>query len=187
MMNRHSPPPPPQRKQPLSDRAIQRMGVAPPPRLLDNYGEGVVLPTVGELRDLVIQLKDVLEQETAQLERFDYDSLERTSEQKRVIGGLLREKQKVLNQHPQALLDTPEPERKDLERLLAEMQKVGRRNEIVVRTARDANRKLLDAVIRGATKQSQLGTGYGRSGAMTALTTNYAARQPVSLFNNETC
>ena len=200
MMHRHSPPQPPGRPQPgkpqqpqpgkpqpLSDRAAQRLGITPAPRLLDNYGDGVVLPTVGELRDLVIQLKDVLEQETAMLERFQYDNLDRTSEQKRVIGGLLREKQKVLSQHPDALLQTPEPERKELERLLAEMQKVGYRNEIVVRTARDANKKLLDAVIRGATKQSQLGTGYGRTGAMTQLTTNYAARQPVSLFSNETC
>lgn len=175
------------RPQPLSDRAAQRLGIAAAPRLMENTGDGAVLPTVAELADLVIQLKDVMEQETAMLERFAYDDLDRTTEQKRVIAGLLREKQKVLNQNPQALRDAPEADRKRLERLLAEMQKVGYRNEIVVRTARDANKKLLDAIIRGATKQSQLGTGYGRTGAMTALTANYAARQAVSLFNNETC
>jgi flagellar biosynthesis/type III secretory pathway chaperone len=180
---------PPQQsaRQPLSPRTAQRMGLETRPRLMDNIGAGAVPPTVAELSDLVIQLKDVLQEETAALERFAYDGLERTTEQKRIISGLLRDKQKVLRQHPDALTTAPEAERKRLENLLAEMQSVGRRNEIVVRTARDANQKLLNAVIRGATKQNQLGTGYGRSGAMTALTANYGSRQPVSLFNNETC
>jgi flagellar biosynthesis/type III secretory pathway chaperone len=174
-------------RQPLSPRAAQRMGLDTRPRVVDNIGAGAVPPTVTELSDLVIQLKDVLQEETAALERFSYDGLERSTEQKRIISGLLRDKQKVLRQHPDALQHAPEAERRKLEKLLAEMQAVGRRNEIVVRTARDANQKLLNAVIRGATKQSQLGTGYGKSGAMTSLTANYGARQPVSLFNNETC
>jgi flagellar biosynthesis/type III secretory pathway chaperone len=174
-------------RQPLSPRAAQRMGLDTGPRIVDNTGAGAVPPTVAELSDLVIQLKDVLQEETAALERFAYDGLDRSTEQKRIISGLLRDKQKVLRQHPDALRDAPEAERKRLEKLLGEMQAVGRRNEIVVRTARDANQKLLNAVIRGATKQSQLGTGYGRSGAMTALTANYGSRQPVSLFSNETC
>lgn len=175
------------RPQPLSERAAQRLGIQTGPRMVDNYAEGTVVPSIAEISDLVIQLKDVMQEETAMLERFAYDGLDRTTEQKRVIGGLLREKQKVLDKHPDALREAPESDRKKLEKLLGEMQTVGKRNEIVVRTARDANKKLLDAVIRGATNQSQLGTGYGRTGAMTALTANYAARQPVSLFSNETC
>lgn len=175
------------RQQPLSDRAAQRMGISTGPRMVDNYGDGIVLPSIAEISDLIIQLKDVMQEETAMLERYAYGNLERTTEQKRIIGGLLREKQKVLDKHPDALREAPEADRKQLEKLLGEMQAVGKRNEIVVRTARDANKKLLDAVIRGATKQSQLGTGYGRTGAMTALTTNYGARQAVSLFSNETC
>ncbi|WP_341914109.1 hypothetical protein [Ferrovibrio terrae] len=177
----------PAARQPLSPRAAQRLGLDAGPRMVDNIGPGAVPPTVAELSDLVIQLKDVLIEETAALERFAYDGLDRSTEQKRIISGLLRDKQKVLRQHPDALRAAPEAERQRLEKLLSEMQAVGQRNEIVVRTARDANQKLLNAVIRGATKQSQLGTGYGRSGAMTALTTNYGARQAVSLFNNETC
>lgn len=174
-------------RQPLSPRAAQRLGLDTRPRVMDNLGQGAVPPTVGELSDLVIQLKDVLQEETAALERFAYDGLARTTEQKRIISGLLRDKQKVLRQHPDALASAPEGARRKLEQLLSEMQEVGKRNEIVVRTARDANQKLLNAVIRGATKQSQLGTGYGKSGAMTALTANYGSRQPVSLFSNETC
>lgn len=183
-MNQKLPQP---RHHPLSDRAAQRLGIAATPRVTDNYGDGIVVPSIAEISDLVIQLKDVMQEETAMLERYAYDNLDRTTEQKRIIGGLLREKQKVLDKHPEALREAPEAERRKLEKLLGEMQTVGKRNEIVVRTARDANKKLLDAVIRGATKQSQLGTGYGRTGAMTALTANYGARQPVSLFNNETC
>lgn len=174
-------------RQPLSPRAAQRLGLDTRPRVMDNLGQGAVPPTVGELSDLVIQLKDVLQEETAALERFAYEGLARTTEQKRIISGLLRDKQKVLRQHPDALASAPEGARRKLEQLLTEMQEVGKRNEIVVRTARDANQKLLNAVIRGATKQSQLGTGYGKSGAMTALTANYGSRQPVSLFSNETC
>ncbi|MEK9969528.1 MAG: hypothetical protein VW600_10355 [Ferrovibrio sp.] len=174
-------------RQTLSPRAAQRLGLDTRPRVMDNIGAGAVPPTVAELSDLVIQLKDVLQEETAALERYAYDDLERSTEQKRIISGLLRDKQKVLRHHPDALASAPEAERRKLENLLAEMQAVGRRNEIVVRTARDANQKILNAVIRGATKQSQLGTGYGKSGAMTALTANYGSRQPVSLFNNETC
>jgi flagellar biosynthesis/type III secretory pathway chaperone len=177
---------PPQR-QPLSDRAAQRMGLPTGPRMTDNMGPGAVPPNIDELSDLVIQLKDVMQEETAMLERFAYDGLDRSTEQKRIISGLLRDKQKVLRQHPDALRDAPEADRKRLEKLLTEMHAVGQRNEIVVRTARDANQKVLNAVIRGATKQSHLGTGYGRTGTMTALTTNYGARQAVSLFNNETC
>jgi flagellar biosynthesis/type III secretory pathway chaperone len=177
----------PAARQPLSPRAAQRLGLDAGPRMIDNIGPGAVPPTVAELSDLVIQLKDVLIEETAALERFAYDGLDRSTEQKRIISGLLRDKQKVLRQHPDALRQAPEAERRKLEKLLSEMQAVGQRNEIVVRTARDANQKLLNAVIRGATKQSQLGTGYGQSGAMTALTTNFGARQAVSLFNNETC
>lgn len=173
-------------RQPLSDRAAQRMGLTGT-RMIDNAGAGAVPPSIAELSDLVIQLKDVMQEETAALERFSYDGLDRSTEQKRIISGLLRDKQKVLRQHPDALRDAPEADRKRLEKLLEDMHRVGQRNEIVVRTARDANQKVLNAVIRGATKQSQLGTGYGRSGAMTALTTNYGSRQPVSLFNNETC
>jgi flagellar biosynthesis/type III secretory pathway chaperone len=183
-VNQKSPPP---ARQPLSPRAAQRMGLDLRPRVMDNIGAGAVPPTVAELSDLVIQLKDVLQEETAALERFAYDGLARSTEQKRIISGLLRDKQKVLRQHPDALASAPEGDRKKLENLLTEMQEVGKRNEIVVRTARDANQKLLNAVIRGATKQSQLGTGYGKSGAMTALTANYGSRQPVSLFSNETC
>lgn len=179
----HKPP----ARQPLSPRAAQRLGLDTTPRVRDNIGPGAVPPTVDELSDLVIQLKDVMQEETAALERFAYDGLSRTTEQKRIIAGLLRDKQKVLRQHPDALAEAPEAARRKLEKLLQEMQEVGKRNEIVVRTARDANQKLLNAVIRGATKQNTLGTGYGKSGAMTALTANYAARQPVSLFSNETC
>lgn len=175
------------RPQPLNARAAQRMAVETQPRPADNCGTGAVPPTLPELSDLVIQLKDIMQQETAMLERHDYDNLPRTTEQKRIIAGLLRDKQKVLKQHPDALHDAPEAEREKLKRLLGEMQDIGKRNEIVVRTARDANKMLLDAVIRGATKQSQLGTGYGRTGTMTALTTNYGARQAVSLFSNEVC
>lgn len=109
------------------------------------------------------------------------------TEQKRVVAGLLREKQLVIKEHPEALSEASPAERAAFETLLGEMQAVGKRNELMVRTARDANKMLLDAIIRGATKQSQLGTGYGRGGAMTALTTNYAARQAVSLFSNERC
>ncbi len=174
-------------RQTLSPRAAQRLGLDTRPRVVDNIGAGAVPPTIAELSDLVIQLKDVMQEETAALERFSYDGLDRSTEQKRIIAGLLRDKQKVLRHHPEALREAPEVERQRLEKLLTEMQAVGRRNEIVVRTARDANQKLLNAVIRGATKQSQLGTGYGRSGAMTSLTANYGARQAVSLFNNETC
>src|SRR3546814_8620953 len=86
-----------------------------------------------------------------------------------------------------ALKTAPEAERQKLEDLLADMKVIGKKNEMAVRVARDANKMLLDAIIRGATKQSQLGTGYGRTGAMTALTANYGARQPVSLFSNESC
>lgn len=175
------------RPQPLSPRAAQRLGIDTGPRMVDNTGAGAVPPSIAELSDLVIQLKDVMAEETAMLERHAYDDLPRTTEQKRIIAGLLREKQKVLREHPEALRDAPERARQGLEHLLTEMQKVGYRNEIVVRTARDANKMLLDAVIRGATKQSQLGTGYGRNGTMLALTANYGARQPVSLFSNETC
>ena len=174
-------------RQPLSPRAAQRLGIDTRPRVMDNIGQGAVPPTVAELSDLVIQLKDVMQEETAALERFAYDGLARSTEQKRIISGLLRDKQKVLRKHPDALASAPENERRKLEKLLTEMQVVGKRNEILVRTARDANQKLLNAVIRGATKQSQLGTGYGKSGAMTALTANYGSRQPVSLFSNETC
>lgn len=178
---------PQSQKQPLSPRAAQRLGIPVGPRMTDNNGPGAVPPTVAELSDLVLQLKTVMQQETAALERYDYSNLPRMTEQKRILAGLLYEKQKVLREHPDALKAEPEKQRKLLEGLLNEMQEIGTRNELVVRTARDANKMLLDAVIRGATKQSQLGTGYGRSGAMTALTANYAARQPVSLFSNEKC
>lgn len=176
-----------QRTQTVNPRVAQRRGVEASPRPADNCGVGAVPPTVMELSDLVIQLKDIMQQETAMLERHDYADLPRTTEQKRIIAGLLRDKQKVLKQHPDALHGAPEADREKLKSLLSEMREIGKRNEIVVRTARDANKMLLDAVIRGATKQSQLGSGYGSTGAMTALTANYGARQPVSLFNNEVC
>lgn len=185
-MNNHQKTPS-NRQQPLNSRVAQRMGIETGPRPADNCGVGAVPPTVPELSDLVIQLKDIMQQETAMLERHDYDDLPRTTEQKRIIAGLLRDKQKVLKQHPDALHDAPEADREKLKCLLGEMQEIGKRNEIVVRTARDANKMLLDAVIRGATKQSQLGSGYGSTGAMTALTANYGARQAVSLFSNEVC
>lgn len=177
-----------QQKRPtLSPRAAQRLGIPTGPRMTDNHGAGAVPPTIAELTDLVTQLKDLMQEEIATLERYDYNNLPNLTEQKRIIAGLLRERQMVLKEHPEALKEAPEAERKAFETLLGEMQAVGKRNELVVRTARDSNQILLDAVIRGATKQSQLGTGYGRTGTMTALTTNYGARQPVSLFNNEHC
>lgn len=155
--------------------------------MVDNHGAGALPPTIAELSDLIMQLKNVMIEESAALDRFDYDNLPRMTEQKRIISGLLREKQQVLKKHPEALSGASAAERATFENLLREMQTVGKRNELMVRTARDANKMLLDAIIRGATKQSQLGTGYGSSGAMTALTSNYGARQPVSLFSNERC
>lgn len=157
------------------------------PRMVDNHGVGAVPPTVAELSDLVIQLRDLMQEEIRILDRHAYDGLDKLTERKRVIAGLLRERQMVLRENPDALKAAPEADRKKLEVLLSEMQAVGKKNEMVVRVARDANKILLDAIIRGATKQSQLGTGYGRTGAMTALTANYGARQPVSLFSNENC
>lgn len=159
----------------------------PPPRMVDNHGAGALPPTIAELSGLVMQLKNVMIEESAALDRFDYDNLPRMTEQKRIVAGLLHEKQRVLKAHPEALSDAAPAERAAFEKLLGDMQAVGKRNELMVRTARDANKMLLDAIIRGATKQSQLGTGYGRGGAMTALTTNYGARQAVSLFSNENC
>ncbi|WP_341701905.1 hypothetical protein [Ferrovibrio sp.] len=156
-------------------------------RMIDNHGAGAVPPTVAELSDLVAQMRDLMLEEISLLDRHVYDGFDRLTERKQVIAGLLREKQQVLKQHPDSLLETPEGERKAFEALLADMKAVGKKNEMVIRVARDANKMLLDAIIRGATKQSQLGTGYGRNGAMTSLTTNYGARQPVSLFSNESC
>lgn len=164
--------------------------VAPPPpaaRMTDNHGTGAVPPTIAELSSLVNQLREVMQEEIAALDAYAYDGLAQMTERKRVIAGLLHEKQKVLQKHPDCLKEAPETERGAFEILLAEMKEIGRKNEMAVRVARDANKMLLDAIIRGATKQSQLGSGYGRSGAMTALTTNYGARQPVSLFSNESC
>lgn len=172
---------------PSSPRPGQRPAPPQEPRMVDNHGAGALPPSIAELSDLVVQLKNVMIEESAALDRFDYDNLPRMTDQKRIISGLLREKQQVLKKHPEALSDASPAERAGFEKLLKEMQDVGKRNELLVRTARDANKMLLDAIIRGATKQSQLGTGYGRGGAMTALTTNYGARQPVSLFSNERC
>lgn len=157
------------------------------PRMTDNHGAGAVPPTVEELSTLVIQLRDLMQQEIAILDTHVYDGLEKLTDRKRVIAGLLRERQQVLKENPDALKAAPAAERQKLETLLADMKAIGKKNEMAVRVARDANKMLLDAIIRGATKQSQLGTGYGRTGAMTALTANYGARQPVSLFSNESC
>lgn len=175
------------RPQAAASRGAQRPAPPQEPRMVDNHGVGALPPSIAELGDLIVQLKNVMIEESAALDRFDYDNLPRLTEQKRIISGLLREKQQVLKKHPEALSDASPSERAGFEKLLKEMQEVGKRNELMVRTARDANKMLLDAIIRGATKQSQLGTGYGREGAMTALTSNYGARQPVSLFSNEHC
>lgn len=169
--------------------APQRPGPNQPARtrMTDNHGVGALPPTVDELSDLVIQLRDLMQEEVDSLGRYSYDGIDKLTERKRVIAGLLRERQQVLKANPDALKAAPEADRKKLEALLVEMKAVGKQNEMAVRVARDANKMLLDAIIRGATKQSQLGTGYGRTGAMTALTANYGANQPVSLFNNERC
>lgn len=168
-------------------RQSHRNAAPLPARMVDNHGPGALPPTIAELSDLVIQLRDLMAKENDALDRYDYDALPRMTEQKRIISGLLREKQQVLKHHPEALSSASTAERNAFEDILKDMQSVGKVNELKVRTARDANKILLDAIIRGATKQSQLGTGYGRGGAMTALTSNYGARQPVSLFSNEHC
>jgi len=176
----------PSSRQPSPVRQPPRHAVAGP-RMTDNHGPGAVPPTIAELSDLVTQLRDVMQEEISALDHYAYDGLEKLTERKRVIAGLLRERQLVLKENPDSLKGAPESERRALENLLADMKTIGKKNEMVVRVARDANKMLLDAIIRGATKQSQLGTGYGRTGAMTALTANFGARQPVSLFSNESC
>ncbi|HLT76190.1 MAG TPA: hypothetical protein VKZ87_02280 [Ferrovibrio sp.] len=172
---------------PMPARPSPRNAAPLPTRMVDNHGAGALPPTIAELSDLVIQLRDIMAEENEALDRYDYDGLPRLTEQKRIIAGLLREKQQVVKRHPEVLTNATTAERDAFEELLNDMQKVGKVNELKVRTARDANKILLDAIIRGATKQSQLGTGYGRNGGMTNLTANYAARQPVSLFSNERC
>lgn len=183
----NQPPRPPSNRPGPTAKPAQRNAAPLPPRMVDNHGPGALPPTIAELSDLICQLRDVMAEENDALDRYDYDALPRMTEQKRIISGLLREKQQVLKRHPEALSDASGAERSAFEDLLRDMQSVGKVNELKVRTARDANKMLLDAIIRGATKQSQLGTGYGRGGAMTALTANYGARQPVSLFSNERC
>lgn len=154
------------------------------PRLQDNIGEGAVPPSVREIYDLAYQLKGLMLEEIDALDRHDYKLIGPLTDRKRVIAGLLKDKERVLAEHPESLREEPEAERRTLAALLDELRKVARENEIAVRGAHEGHQRFLNAIIRGATKLEQLGSGYAKNGRMTALTTNFAAKKPVSLFND---
>lgn len=178
---------------PVAGGASRRPAAPPPPpprlaglgpRLQDNIGDGAVPPSVRELYDLAYQLKGLMLEEIDALDRHDYKLIGPLTERKRVIAGLLKDKERVLAEHPESLREEPEAERRTLAALLDELRKVAHDNEVAVRGAHEGHQRFLNAIIRGATRLEQLGSGYAKNGRMTALTTNFAAKKPVSLFND---
>lgn len=165
----------------------QRVAVPEPGRPRDNAGAGAVPPTPKELYDIAGQLKGLMLEEIAAIERHDYAALNQLGERKRIMAGVFKEKQKVMMQHLDALKKHPAAERAVLADLLEELGQIAKRNEIAVRGARDGHQLFLNAIIRGATKMEQLGNGYARNGRSTNLSANYAAQRPVSLFSDTKC
>ncbi|WP_428246432.1 hypothetical protein [Ferrovibrio sp.] len=175
---------------PALARRLQRPAGNQPPepgRPRDNTGAGAVPPTPKELYDLGGQLKGLMLEEIAAIERHDYAALGPLGERKRIIASLFKEKQKVMMEHLDTLKEAPREERMVLADLLDELRDVARDNEIAVRGARDGHQRFLNAVIRGATKMEQLGNGYSRNGRSTSLSANYGAQRPVSLFSDTKC
>src|SRR3546814_11432269 len=101
--------------------------------MTDNHGAGAMPPTVEELSTLVIQLRDLMQQEITILNTHVYDGLAKLTDRKRVIAGLLRERQQVLQENPEALKTAPAAERQKLEDLLTDMKCNGQKNEWAVR------------------------------------------------------
>jgi Mg2+ and Co2+ transporter CorA len=161
--------------------------VAEPSRPQDNTGPGAIPPTPKELYEVAGQFKGLMLEEIAAIERHDYAALSLLGERKRILSGLFKEKQKVMMQHLDALKASPREERMVLADMLDELRAVARDNEIAVRGARDGHQRFLNAIIKGATKLEQLGNGYARNGRSTALSANYGAKRPVSLFSDTKC
>ncbi|WP_430399010.1 hypothetical protein [Ferrovibrio sp.] len=175
---------------PALAKRLQRPASNQPPepgRPRDNTGAGAIPPTPKELYELGGQLKGLMQEEIAAIDRHDYAALGPLGERKRIISSLFKEKQKVMMQHLDSLKDAPREERMVLADLLEELREVARNNEIAVRGARDGHQHFLNAIIRGATKMEQLGNGYSRNGRSTSLSANYGAQRPVSLFNDTKC
>jgi len=169
---------------PIAGPRPAKPDAAMPPRPKDNTGAGAVPPTAAEFAQLADQLRQLMEQEIDCLARHDYNAMADLTERKRVLGGLFKDKQKVMTDHPEVLDSLSGPERKALGEKLRQLHTVGRKNEAAVRGARDGHQRFLNALIKGATKQEQLGTGYSANGKMTTLTANYGAKKPVSIFSN---
>ncbi len=166
----------------------QRPSLPPQPgRPRDNDGAGAIPPTPAELCELAGQLKGLMLEEIAAIDRHDYAALSQLGERKRLVATLFKEKQKVMMQHLEALKQHPAAERNRLANMLEELTPIAKRNEIAVRGARDGHQHFLNAIIRGVTKMEQLGNGYARNGRSTNLTANYGAQRPVSLFNDTKC
>lgn len=182
MMPQKRPPQPARRPPPLNPALA-----ALPPRPVDNTGDGVVPPSAKEMYELVGAFKAVMLEEIAAIDRHDYAALEPLSERKRITAGLFKDKQKVLMKNPEAMRRYPLAERQVLADAMDDLRDVAKRNEIAVRGTRDGHQRFLNTVIRSATKLENLGNGYARNGRSTALTTNYAAKQPVSLFKDTRC
>jgi|GEM_PF-1861172 len=168
--------------------AAARPGMAAEPsRPQDNTGAGAIPPTPKELYEVAGQFKGLMLEEIAAIERHDYTALSQLGERKRIMAGLFKEKQKVMMQHLDALKASPREERMVLADMLDELRVVARDNEIAVRGARDGHQRFLNAIIKSATKLEQLGSGYARNGRSTALSANYGAMRPVSLFSDTKC
>jgi hypothetical protein len=181
---RTTPPLPPRRGPPSPAAALL---ASLPPRMTDNSGDGVLPPTPKEMYELAGSFKTVMLEEIEALDRMDYKALGALSERKRIAAGLFKDKQRILMKHPESLRKFPEAERLVLADALQDLGDVAKRNEIAVRGVRDGHQRFLNVFIRSATKLEQLGSGYAANGKSTALTANYGARQPVSLFKDTRC
>jgi flagellar biosynthesis/type III secretory pathway chaperone len=137
----------------------------------------------GPLADVFSVLGDLvalLEKENAELSRFRFDGLATTVQRKATLGSAFNDRLRALRQDAAALAALPAARRAELGALTRRLQRAAADNAIALQSARDANQRLMTAIVQAVERRRAPPPVYGRRGQPAA-----AARTGTALLQDQ--
>ena len=119
-----------------------------------------------DLIDVASRLTALMARESDCLARFDVKAVAAMHEEKLALSKAYCLRVHDIKKDPSRLAAVTAAVRDELKSVLAKFDDAAKRNEMVLRSAKDANDRVLKAVVDAAHAQAPRVQGYGRNGAM---------------------
>jgi len=145
------------------------------------------MDSAARMRDLIVvagRLITLVNEETRLLEAYKTNDIGQLQDEKtrlsRIYVGLVRD----LKRDPELLAAVEKAVREELTDVLKHFEAAAEANTNALNVAREANERVMRAIVEAATAQQTTVTGYSRTGTMAAPTRATAAR-PLSMTVNQ--